>query len=304
MKTLPHSSHIPIKIAILSDIHGNLPALKTVAADVESWQPHLVIVNGDIVNRGPLSRHCLEFVQQKQETDHWQVLRGNHEDYILECARPDSPRSGPQYEIMRFAHWCYAQLNGHTAYLADLPEQFTYTAPDGSQLRATHASMRNNRDGIFLESDDDELRAQITPAPAVFATAHTHQALIRRVDQSLVVNVGSVGAPFDEDPRAGYGRFTWTPTSGWNAEIVRLAYDRAQTEQDFVTSGFLTEAGPLNQLMLIELRRSRGLVFRWATRYQEAVLNGSISIEDSVQQLLADEDLRPFLGPPGWKYSQ
>ncbi len=126
-----------------------------------------------------------------------------------------------------------------------------------------------------------------------------HRPMIRRFNDSLVVNVGSVGAPFDGDRRASYGRFDWTP-DGWRAEVVRLCYDFEQTEQDYVESGFLTEGGPLAQLMLVELRRAGGLIYRWATRYQDMVLAGEISMEDSVRELLQDDDLKPFLGPPGW----
>jgi predicted phosphodiesterase len=290
-----------MKIAVISDIHGNLPALQAVTAHIETWQPDIVVVNGDIVNRGPLSLDCLRFVQKKQSSHNWQVVRGNHEDYLLDCARLNIHLSGPAFEIVRFAHWAYRQLDGEVSALAAMPYQYTWLAPDKSEFRVVHASMRNNRDGIYVDSPDDELRQQIAPLPAVFVTGHTHQPLIRRLDNALVVNVGSVGAPFDEDNRASYGQFTWSPfTSGWRTRIVRLAYDRQQTERDYVTSGFLTEGGPLAQLMLVELRKARGLVFRWASRYQEAVLAGAVTMEESVRQVLRDEDLRPFLGPPGW----
>lgn len=290
-----------MKIAVLSDIHGNLPALQTATQDIEAWQPDLVVVDGDIVNRGPLSLDCLEFVQAKQRTADWRVVRGNHEDYLLACDRPDAPRSGPEYELWRFAFWAHDQLNGHLAALQTLPHQFSWTAPDGSEFRVVHASMRNNRDGIYADSSDDVLYQQIAPVPGVFVTAHTHRPLIRRFNDSLVVNVGSVGAPFDRDTRASYGRFLWTH-DGWQSEIIRLPYDVAQTERDYFESGFLDEAGPLAQLMLVELRRAGGLIYRWAKRYQDAVLAEEIDLADSVRELLHDEDLRPFLGAPGWTF--
>ncbi|WP_343390232.1 hypothetical protein [Candidatus Amarobacter glycogenicus] len=94
-------------------------------------------------------------------------------------------------------------------------------------------------------------------------------------------------------------RFTWT-RDGWQSDIIRLPYDIAQTERDYVESGFLDEAGPLAQLMLVELRRAGGLIYRWAKRYQDAVLAEEIDLAESVRELLHDEDLRPFLGAPGW----
>ncbi len=64
-----HASWIQLrlmKIAVLSDIHGNLPALEAVTADIDTWQPEMIIVDGDIVNGGPCSRACWQFVQKQQ----------------------------------------------------------------------------------------------------------------------------------------------------------------------------------------------------------------------------------------------
>lgn len=289
-----------MKVAVLSDIHGNLPALQAAAAHLESWCPDFVIVNGDIVNRGPLSRECLHFVQARQESHGWQLVRGNHEDYVLECGRDDVARTCYEDEIMRFAQWTRVQLNGEMAVLRRLPDQRSLWAPDGSELRVTHAAMGDNRDGVYEKTPDERLRRQIGTPPAVFVTAHTHRPLIRNIDDTLVVNVGSTGAPFDADNRLSYGQFTWD-RHGWRAEIIRLPYDYHQVERDYVESGFLEEGGPLAQLMLVELRRAGGLVYRWASRYQQAVLAGEIPLESSVRRLLQDEDLRPYLGSPGWE---
>lgn len=290
-----------MKIAVISDIHGNLPALRAAILHLESWKPDQVVVNGDIVNRGPRSRDCLNLIQTKQAEKGWHVLRGNHEDFILECAQADTPLQGPAFEVRRFAFWAYQQLNGELSYLAGLPDKYSWTAPDGSELRVKHASMRDNRDGLYHNADAKELRRQISPPPSVFVTGHTHRPFLRQVDKTLIVNAGSIGAPFDKDTRPSYGRFTWQDGSGWQAELVRFDYDHSLAERDYVETGFLAEGGPLAQLMLVELRKGRGLIYRWGMEFEEAVLAGEITIEDSVRELLSAEDNRPFLGAPGWE---
>ena len=287
-----------MKVAVLSDIHGNLPALRTVIADIDVWSPDLVVVGGDIINRGPLSGECLDLLVERQAADGWYLLRGNHEDFVLDCADPLRALPGPGYETTRFAHYALGQVAHHAGLLLSLPDVFERAAPNGDILRIVHASMRNNRDGVYPMTTDEELRRQIAPAPAVFVTGHTHRPLRRTLDGTLVVNIGSVGASFDEDRSAAYGRFEWA--GEWTADIVRLPYDYAQIERDYVASGFLDEGGPLAQIMLVELRKARGLIFRWASRYQDAVMAGLLPLEESVRLILCDDDVRPFTGPPGW----
>jgi predicted phosphodiesterase len=288
-----------MKLAVLSDIHGNLPALRAVVENIDHWHPDVVVVDGDIVNRGPHSGACLELLLERQQRDNWWLLRGNHEDFVLDCSSPDAPQSGPEFDIRRFAHFALWQVGENSRLLSSLPDIFEESAASGDILRVVHASMRNNRDGIYPVTPEAEIRRQIAPAPAVFVTGHTHRPLMRQIDQTLVVNIGAVGSPFDHDRRAGYGRFI-SNGHGWQAEIVRVDYDYRQIELDYMESGFLKEGGPLTQLMLVELRKAHGLIFRWASRYEEAVLSGRMTLEESVRQLLADEDLRAYTGPPGW----
>lgn len=288
-----------MKVAVLSDIHGNMPALRTVMADIDGWSPDVVVVDGDIVNRGPVSDECLEILLDRRKRLGWHLLRGNHEEFVMDCGLPERPRAGPPYEMAQFAHFALAQVSQYIDELSTLPDIYERPGPNGALLRIVHASMRNNRDGIYPMTTDADLRRQIAPAPAVFVTGHTHRSLVRHIDETLVVNIGSVGLSFDDDRRAGYGRFTWNDM-GWQAEIVRLAYDYEQVEADYVRSGFLAHGGPLTQLMLVEFRKARGLVHRWAGRYEEAVLAGRMTLEESVRLVLCDEDVRPFTGPPGW----
>ena len=96
-----------MKLAVLADIHANWPALQTVAGHIEAWRPDCVIVAGDVVNRGPRPLECLRFVQDSG----WSSVRGNHEEYVMTHAEPDSPRSGPQFEIWQGSFYTYRRLN-------------------------------------------------------------------------------------------------------------------------------------------------------------------------------------------------
>lgn len=275
-----------MNIAVLADIHGNYAALEAVADHVDSWRPDAVVVAGDIVNRGPRSLECLRFVQARQRNHGWQAISGNHDLYVLQVARGDRPASGVDEAVRQNTRWAADQIGAGVSALGELPEQLSLRAPDGGEARVVHASMRGNRDNIFAGTPDAELRRQIAPAPPLFCCGHTHKPLTRRIDATLVVNAGSVGAPFDGDERAAYAQLSWQP-GGWAAEIVRVPYDRARTDRDFHASGFLAESGPAAPLLYAEFRAARPHLSPWMSRYGAAVLSGAISVEQSVAEYLA-----------------
>ncbi|MCS7060057.1 MAG: metallophosphoesterase [Anaerolineae bacterium] len=280
-----------MKIAVLSDVHANLPALEAVAEHVERWRPDQVIVAGDLVNRGPRSPECLRFVQHRAAATGWQMLLGNHEEYVLYHTRPDAARSGPAFELRRASYFTFCQLGGDVRALADLPFSISLDAPDHHEARFTHASMRGTRDGMYRRSSDAELLEQIGPPrcdnrlPAVFCVGHTHMPFIRLVNQTLVVNAGSVGMPFDGDTRASYAQLVWRGDH-WQAEIIRLTYDLARADQDFEETGFLEQGGPLARLMRIELRTARSQLYQWGQRFEALVLAGVMTMEESVEEFL------------------
>jgi len=295
-----------MKLAVLSDIHANWPALEATAADIDAWRPDLVLVNGDVVNSGPSNVACWEYVRRRAVADGWLVLRGNHEDYVAEWLGYTGPRHGPDYDLIRLSEWTFRQMGGQAAVgdvraMAALPERWDWAVPDGSRLVAMHASPLGNRAGIYPFTSDDEARRKIVPGAAVFLTAHTHVPHQRTLDGTQVVNTGSVGLPGDGDGRASYGRVTWDRRHGWRTEIARVAYDRAAAERAFFDSGFLAEAGPEAEMALVEFRAARDARTRWRALYGERVRRGELTLAETIRRFLQETEFRPFalnLGSP------
>jgi putative phosphoesterase len=274
-----------MKIAVLSDIHANYPALLAVSDHISKWQPDLVFMAGDIVNRGPRPLECLNFVLDKQKTEDWRVIRGNHEDYVLFHDSPEAPDSGVEFELLRSSNWTYRKLNADVSTLEKLPFKSCVKLPDAGEFRVAHASMRSNRVGIFPFTSDEELQQLIEPPPAVFCVGHTHRPLIRKLNDTLVVNAGSAGLPFDGDNRVSYTQVTWH-RENWQAKIIRLPYDMGQAERDFFDTGFIQEGGPVTELMLVELRLAYSQLYQWTARYRNPVLRGELSVEKSIREYL------------------
>jgi putative phosphoesterase len=284
-----------MRVAILADIHGNLAALEAVADDIARWRPDAVAVAGDIVNRGPRSLACLRFVQARAADSGWRVIRGNHEDYVIDVARrPDLRPPGLEGAVRANVRWTRTQLGDAAAELELLPERLSLEGP-GGELRVVHASMRHNRDNILPDTPEDELRLQIAPAPPAIAVGHTHRPLVRRVDETLVVNVGSVGMPFDGDVRASYGRLEWR--GGWEAQIVRVPYDRRRTLRDFEEQAFLRDGGPAAPVVFDEFLTAHPRLSGFITGYGQAVLAGALTPREAARRYLAAIATPPALAP-------
>ena len=228
-------------------------------------------------------------MQSRQRSDGWLVVRGNHEDYVIGVARPEKPHTHAQREFFAPVYYTYRQLNGDVSALDAMPTALSLTAPDGGEIRITHASMHSRRRGIFPNMPDDTLRPLISPPPALFCVGHTHQPLVRRLDGCLVVNAGSVGLPFDGDTRAAYARLTFHRRR-WHAEIVRLPYDLRRAERDFFETGFIEGGGPLAGLILDELQHARSLMYAWTKEYEASILSEAITVAEAVSRFMAALD--------------
>ena len=265
----------PMKLAVLADIHANLAALEVVIEHVDAWQPDAVVVAGDIVNRGTRPLECLRLVQERERSAGWLTVLGNHEEYVIAQSRPDAPRAGPVSRSSRprsgpIDNWGATWVRWRRC-------RFSRRCPSRMARKCASSTPRYAapRDGIFPDTPDDVLIKQIgRPHVPLFCVGHTHVPLVRRLDATLVVNVGAVGMPFDGDRRASYGQLTWQ-NGQWRAEIIRLPYDWARAELDYDRSGFIADGGPLAQLMLVELQRAQSQLYGWTNAYERAVLDGS-----------------------------
>jgi predicted phosphodiesterase len=273
-----------MKIAVLSDIHGNVPALEAVLDDIASWRADEVIVNGDLVSRGPYSLRCLRRLQQR--CPQARCLKGNHETFVLACADTPMDPTDPTVELGRFAYWTAAQLGPALDAIRGFGEHIDRMDLDGGSVHVTHGSRLGDRDGIRAETPDADLPAKLGDPRTLFIASHTHRPMLRRFNGTLIANVGSVGQPFDGDPRAAYGRFVFD-ASRWHASIARVSYDRSQAARDFADSGFLDEGGPLARLIYLEWQQARAHVGLWRTRYLHQVRSGARTATQAVEEYLA-----------------
>ncbi len=242
------------RVAVLSDIHGNVPALEAVLEDVRIQQPDEVLVGGDLVGRGPQGSAVVRRIRALG----WATIRGNHEDYLLDFRYRKVPERwlhDPEWSASR---WMAAELGSDDVELIDsLP--FSTASRLAPGLRLVHGSPRSNREGIGPWSSErrmDEHLASIDEP--LLVCAHTHRPLVRELASGTVVNVGSVGLPFNRDRRAQYALFEPPAGEGdrWHVELRQVPYDVEETLRVYDDSGFLERGGITARLLRIELEHA------------------------------------------------
>jgi predicted phosphodiesterase len=197
-------------LAVLYDIHGNLPALEAVLADADAAGADRYLLGGDYASLGAWPVETLERLRELP-SEAW--LRGNWERWQA------NPGDMPDVPFIQAAgRWVREQLGDAVEELGELPETATI---DGTLF--CHASPVSDMRSFLPEPADDEaeLLAGVNERRVVFG--HTHLQFRRSAAVELV-NPGSVGLPFDGDRRAAYALF------GDEAlELRRVEYDHERS---------------------------------------------------------------------------
>ena len=239
------------RLAILADIHGNLPALEAVLQDLSPFKMDHVIVAGDVINWGPFSAQVMERVTREG----WAVIRGNNEFYVLDYNTPRAPSEWEEYSLLP---WLHRQLNGRWRnVIAAWPDALSLRFPDAPPLRVVHGSPRSPWEPIYSISTEVEIEAMLVGVEeTTLVAAHTHLAMVRRVGRWHILNPGAVGVPLDGTFCARY-LLLEGDAAGWHPTFRSVAFDYEPLYQEFERQGFVDECGVMGQLVVEEFKTAR-----------------------------------------------
>ena len=229
-----------MRLAILSDPHGNRPALEAVLTDLEPYAVDGILVAGDLTG-GP---HAVEIIRALRERGAI-LIRGNSDNGLVLYAAGRAPaawRTAHQFALLRHDH---RLLDAETlALIAALPEQRVVALPGTAPIRLVHGSPRRCTEPII--PDDPALQerfraAALTPRygppvslsqmlalieEPVLICGHTHFPWQAERDGRLVLNPGAICGPLNGDNGAQYALLTWDGAR-WRAEHRLVPYDLA-----------------------------------------------------------------------------
>ncbi len=224
-----------MRLAVLSDVHGNLPALETVLADVETQgEPDIYVVLGDLAAFCPWPSETLARLQELPEA---LFLQGNTDRYLVTGQRPKEPpvRFPEEWVAMpaRLAQrdanfrWTVERLSyDDYQFLRDLPTRFDLDVPGYGRVVTVHANAQDDETSLSPDTPDDEMRDYFSDLDACLVLyGHTHRPMDRMVDGLRIVNDGSAGLPLDGDPRPAYALLDFEGDE-CTVAIRRVSYDR------------------------------------------------------------------------------
>ncbi|MFO0597644.1 MAG: metallophosphoesterase [Myxococcaceae bacterium] len=209
-----------MRVAVLADIHGNLPAAEAVMEDIERQSPDFIVAAGDLAMRGSHPAETIDLLADKCDA----LLMGNTDAYIANIYLAGAYRE-PEHWKTELLQWTRDQLGSERiARLKAMPFSVRYSPRRGQDLFVCHANPKNLEESLEPTLDEGTIRRLLQHVDATaMAFGHLHFPYRRRVGKLVIADVASAGIPRDGDLRPAWGLFTWTPR-GWRVQIRRVRY--------------------------------------------------------------------------------
>ncbi len=231
---------MPDRVAVITDIHGNLPALESALERIEQLGIERAYCGGDLVGYGPHPNEVCALLEERGIA----TIYGNY-DYAI--AR-DLEDCGCAYVTQhdrelgqQSVDWTVAHTDQRSKdYMRDLPFDLRFAVGE-TEVHLVHGSPRKVNEYLF-EDKPARLYERLAAAEdaGVLIFGHTHKPWIREYGGVLFVNCGSVGKPKDGDPRGAFAVLE-AGASGIRVRIERVEYDAAAVAQEVAAAGLPQE---------------------------------------------------------------
>ena len=209
-----------MRLAVVSDIHGNLTALEAVIADLHARSPDLVVQGGDLAYGGARSAEVVDRIRDL----HWPGVVGNTDEMLwrpelLATLVAGAPKLKALFEMLfnEMAPFCAAALGAQRiAWLRQLPDRWA-----GHGTTVVHAAPGDVWKGAMPTATDEELLRIYGPlGTPIVCYGHIHVPFVRRLASLTIANSGSVSMSYDGDTRASY-----LLIDGGVVSVRRVEYD-------------------------------------------------------------------------------
>lgn len=191
-----------MKVALIGDVHANLPALEAVLAHAREQGVEAIWNVGDFVGYGAFPDQVVQRLRKEGAIS----IVGNYDLKVLQFKKKKEKwRKKKQREKYLAFKWAYERLSKkNRKYLRFLSQEIRMKMK-GKRILLTHGSPASNEEHLTPDTPDERMRELAQMARAdVIVCGHSHQPFVRRVGGVWFINTGSVGRPDDGDSRASY----------------------------------------------------------------------------------------------------
>ena len=214
-----------MRVAILSDIHGNVQALEAVMKDIKENKCEKVLCLGDLAMAGPQPDKAIDFVR---EQNNWEVIQGNTDKMIADFSPEILENAKNNFPVMGNALADDVKLldDDRKEFLKNLPAQKELEI-EGVKILLVHGSPRRNNEDILPNQPLSKIEEILEGVSAdLIFCGHTHiPAGYQTNKRQTVVNVGSVGRPMTKEPKSCYVIADFE-NGGFSIEHRFVDYDR------------------------------------------------------------------------------
>lgn len=194
-----------MKLAFISDIHGNYHALEAVLLDIATLKADKIYVLGDLVFKGPMPAECVRRIRQLDTV----VIQGNIDELVgCNLIQPGFAKSEEQRAaLLEEMEWTRSRLTPEELdYLASLPFSHEEEPVEGVRFRMVHANPRNLLEQVLPTDEEEQVLTHMFEGTEarIALYGHIHMPYVRHMGGKVVANTGSVGLPFDGNTAASY----------------------------------------------------------------------------------------------------
>ncbi len=224
-----------MKLAFISDIHGNAVALEAVLRDIEKRRIDRIYVLGDLCYRGPEPKRALQLVQALQT----EVIKGNADEWVVRGVKEGEVPQQALEMMNQEREWTLSHLDAaDIQYLNDLPTEIQGEY-EGISFFGFHATPVSLFDIVPPDAPEEVLKSKFMSGSdaEIYLYAHIHRPYIRYIEGKVVLNIGSVGLPFDGLARASYA-IVELERDIITTSIQRVAYDIEKVVQQYMQNNY------------------------------------------------------------------
>lgn len=247
-----------MKIAILSDIHGNYIALNAVLNQLKENDISKIVVAGDHISDCPSPSRVIDKLIEIDAI----AIKGNREKYILDYMASGS-RDWEQFDQMYSLEWTRSILtNNDLQWIKGLKDQESLKFPDKNSIRIVHGSPDSVIEHLYKDKQERLSEVLSSIEEDVLICGHSHLPWSCRIGNKLAVNAGSVGVSFNKNISADYVILTWEKNQ-WHASHHSAVYSFNELYNSFKESGLYEEGGIWGKLILQSLKdgKNRNIEF-------------------------------------------